>query len=544
MRHGRDDQPGGASTGTKVPGAPSFKRLAVNGVVIVAVCALVAACGSSPPRKTSSKSRSKEYFSEKKYGVSASPRVATAGKPVRKGGGRNLVGRPYKVASKWYRPRANKNYKKTGYASWYGAAFHGRLTANGEVYDMNSLTAAHPTLPLPSYVRVTNLRNKRSVIVRVNDRGPFHGRRVIDLSKRTADLLDFRKNGVAKVRVRYVGRAPLHGRDHAQLMASYRGPGQSSPGATMPGTMLASAEEPGAAPTASSYGLAGTRPPSRPYNVAPAPIAVAFDPASAYGEGAGSVMFAALGEQKTEIETPPPDTRDVTSTTGTYNPDTPPEDTASGPATPAEAPHIRRVRTVSFKAPGETKPAAPRRSTATTVTTQPVRAVPAPPTRAPAIRSTLPPGPIPAVNVGGADTPSGIGGPFVAYPTDGTSSVAAGALFYNGDNRVSTGHKVIASIAQDTVPLTALNTRIAAHQKARAQRHDVVIRLGLFRDAANAERLARKLAAIGRVDSRTLIVKGSPMTMASLTALRSGISAAAAIRAAERAGARGAFRVK
>ena len=100
--------------------------------------------------------------------------------------------------------------------------FHGRLTANGEVFDMASLSAAHPTLPLPCYARVTNLSNGRSLIVRVNDRGPYHGNRLIDVSNKAAELLEFKRNGVARVQVEYVGRAPLEGSDDRQLMATLR----------------------------------------------------------------------------------------------------------------------------------------------------------------------------------------------------------------------------------------------------------------------------------------------------------------------------------
>jgi rare lipoprotein A len=107
-------------------------------------------------------------------------------------------------------------------ASWYGDDFHGRLTANGEVFDMTSLTAAHPTLPIPSYARVTNIRNGKSLIVRVNDRSPYHGNRLIDVSNKAAELLEFKANGVAKVRVEYVGRAPLEGSDDRQLLATLR----------------------------------------------------------------------------------------------------------------------------------------------------------------------------------------------------------------------------------------------------------------------------------------------------------------------------------
>ena len=109
-----------------------------------------------------------------KYGVSASPRVVQFGEPVPKGGGTYRVGKPYVVGGRTYSPEENADYSAEGIASWYGEDFHGRQTANGEVYDMQSISAAHPTLPIPSYARVTNLANQRSIIVRVNDRGPYH----------------------------------------------------------------------------------------------------------------------------------------------------------------------------------------------------------------------------------------------------------------------------------------------------------------------------------------------------------------------------------
>ncbi len=111
------------------------------------------------------------------------------------------IGDPYQVNGVWYYPKADFNYQQTGIASWYGPGFHGKRTANGERYDQNALTAAHRTLPMPSMVRVTNLENGRSIKVRINDRGPFKNARIIDLSRRAADLLGFRKRGTAKVRV-------------------------------------------------------------------------------------------------------------------------------------------------------------------------------------------------------------------------------------------------------------------------------------------------------------------------------------------------------
>jgi rare lipoprotein A len=200
-------------------------------VACVVVGALMAGCAGQASKPTASKGkqqRSKEYFAESEYGVKASPRVSNKASNLPRGGGRDQVGKPYMVRGKMYYPKEEKNYRKSGYASWYGSAFHGRLTANGEIYDMTHLTAAHPTMPLPSYARVTNKANGKSVIVRVNDRGPYSNDRVIDLSKRAAELLDYIGHGTAKVDVQYVGRAPLHGQDDAYLMASYR-PGNASP---------------------------------------------------------------------------------------------------------------------------------------------------------------------------------------------------------------------------------------------------------------------------------------------------------------------------
>ncbi len=111
------------------------------------------------------------------------------------------VGKPYQIKGQWYYPTENFDYIETGIASWYGPNFHGKPTANGETFDQNLMTAAHRTLPLPSSVRVTNLENGRTVVLRVNDRGPFARGRIIDVSRRAAQLLGFEKNGTAKVRV-------------------------------------------------------------------------------------------------------------------------------------------------------------------------------------------------------------------------------------------------------------------------------------------------------------------------------------------------------
>lgn len=189
-----------------------MRSLRSAGVVMLATgCLALAGCGAA------NKSTSRY---DPKYGVSASPRVVQPGELVPKGGGTYQVGRPYVVAGRTYVPRENARYRAEGIASWYGSDFHGRLTANGEVYDMDAISAAHPTLPIPSYARVTNLHNGRSVIVRVNDRGPFHNNRIIDLSKKAADLLHVRRPGLGRVRVEYVGPASLDGSDDRRLLAT------------------------------------------------------------------------------------------------------------------------------------------------------------------------------------------------------------------------------------------------------------------------------------------------------------------------------------
>jgi rare lipoprotein A len=201
---------------------PRFSR--ATSVAVIALCAgfLAACAGPQPKAMVNKKPRSKEYFAESIWGVKASPRVSNLKSNLPRGGGRDQTGKPYMVRGKMYYPKEDKKYKRIGYASWYGDAFHGRLTANGEIYDMTHLTAAHPTMPLPSYARVTNMKNGNSVIVRVNDRGPYSNNRLIDLSKRAADMLDYSHTGTAQVKVEYVGRAPLDGHDDQYLMASYR----------------------------------------------------------------------------------------------------------------------------------------------------------------------------------------------------------------------------------------------------------------------------------------------------------------------------------
>jgi peptidoglycan lytic transglycosylase len=154
-----------------------------HGVVFAGLAGLLAACVSTPPPETT---------------VSVPPNA-----------GIYKIGNPYEIDGTWYYPHEQPTYDETGIASWYGPNFNGERTANGERFDENALTAAHRTLPMPVNVRVTDLENGKSIVVRVNDRGPYAKGRIIDVSKRAAELLGFYKKGTAKVRVTYVSRADL-----------------------------------------------------------------------------------------------------------------------------------------------------------------------------------------------------------------------------------------------------------------------------------------------------------------------------------------------
>ena len=153
------------------------------------ILALLAGC--STPRESE---LNRNMPAHMQFGFDAKGRVVTNYK----------VGNPYQVAGKWYYPAEDYNYREEGIASWYGPGFHGKRTANGEIYDMNALTAAHKTLPMPSVVMVTNLENGRAMKVRVNDRGPFVDGRIIDLSRRAAQLMGMEQQGTARVLVELV----------------------------------------------------------------------------------------------------------------------------------------------------------------------------------------------------------------------------------------------------------------------------------------------------------------------------------------------------
>ncbi|MGJ0505806.1 MAG: septal ring lytic transglycosylase RlpA family protein [Methylocystis sp.] len=220
-------------------------------VALLSLAAL-AGCSSTAPGARSPILASLSQV-DARYGVRASPRVVADGEEVPKGGGNYMVGKPYKIAGQTYVPN-EKPYSVVGSASWYGSDFHGRRTANGEVFDRQSISAAHPTMPLPSYARVTNLKNSRSMVVRVNDRGPYHGGRVMDVSQRVAEALDFRSAGTAKIKVEWIGRANLAGDDDAMLLATLRDDGEPAQLDAGAPVMVAAKQEPVRTASAGSGG--------------------------------------------------------------------------------------------------------------------------------------------------------------------------------------------------------------------------------------------------------------------------------------------------
>lgn len=223
-----------------------LKSRAIRPALLLLSLGALAGCSSTGPQRYAHLGSSGQI--DPRYGVRASPRVIADGDDVPKGGGNYMVGKPYTIAGHTYYP-SEKPFSATGVASWYGADFHGRRTANGEIFDRKSISAAHPTMPLPSYARVTNLRNDRSIVVRVNDRGPYHGGRVMDVSQRVAEALDFHSAGTARVKVEWIGRANLAGDDDNRLLATLRDDGNP---ATLDGAapVMTASQEPPARKTA------------------------------------------------------------------------------------------------------------------------------------------------------------------------------------------------------------------------------------------------------------------------------------------------------
>lgn len=475
--------------------------------VLVAVSAVLAValagCGSQAP-VTSAKAKI-----DPKLGVAPSPRVVAMGQKVPKGGGKSMVGRPYTVAGKRYVPQLDPDYSRVGLASWYGDAFHGRRTANGEIFDSTALTAAHPTMPLPSYARVTSLDTGRSIVVRVNDRGPFHSNRMIDISRRAADVIGVRRAGIGRVKVDYVGPAPVQGDDTAYLMASYRGPAEGiQPG--MPETMVADA----------GLGLPGV-----------GRIAGAIGSAIGFGDqpSAETPRRTAPVEQPIVVaaaETAAP----AVASEAPAGPMVP--GTALPPPRPLEDPFAAGYVTVATVDPadvymtGGTQVAtlAPALVPASfQVGAQPVAFQAAPATASPAFATD----PAPAVD--------GV----APMPIPNPATLDAPRSSYAAD-RVDGAYAAVDGI-DSGVGLSELARKLGALGEARqapAVAPSEMLQVGLFADPANAARVGAALAGIGRVALDDVVVGGRALTRVRVSAL--AVTPAEAVAAAERAGASGA----
>jgi rare lipoprotein A len=244
---------------------PSSAR--VSGMTVI-VCLALAACGG--PRRTE---------------VGGPPGIVP-------GQGIYKVGKPYQVDGVWYYPSEDPDYDEKGIASWYGPNFHEKYTANGEIFDQNGLSAAHRTLPMPSIVEVTNLENGRTIRVRVNDRGPFVGDRIIDMSRRSAQLLGFEREGTAKVEVRYILADSLQ----AQALARANNPDQGpfeTPQAAPEGPVVAQA-------------LTSTGPAPPPPAPLPAPIIVASAEPSALPPPPAMPSYARIPAEEAPTPVPTP----------------------------------------------------------------------------------------------------------------------------------------------------------------------------------------------------------------------------------------------
>jgi len=207
-------------------------------------------------------------------------------------GGIYKIGEPYQVGGIWYVPREQPNYDETGTASWYGSEFNMRPTANGEVFDMNAPSAAHATLPLPSMVEVTNLENGKTIKVRVNDRGPFVGGRVIDLSQEAARQLGYDRKGTAQVRVRYLGPAPLNPMQANPQYAANATPAPYGAATAGAAPLLVTPSTP---PDYAPQGY--TPPPVKVAATALPPLAPASAPVSAASNAAYRIQAGAYGDQ-------------------------------------------------------------------------------------------------------------------------------------------------------------------------------------------------------------------------------------------------------
>ncbi len=227
----------------------------------------------------------------------ASKSIGSSTDPVQIGSatrGVYKIGNPYQINGVWYYPKEDPNYDETGIGSWYGEQFQGKRTANGEIFDMNEVSAAHPTLPMPSLVRVTNLENGRSIVVRMNDRGPYANGRIIDLSRRSAQLLGYERQGTARVRVQYLGPAPLEGGGETMLASRNTG-ADERPVAAPRGTVSAEALPPPPGVKGRSADVA------HPAQGQPSPMQILAAQAPAPSSTVAASLPTSLSQQTVEI---------------------------------------------------------------------------------------------------------------------------------------------------------------------------------------------------------------------------------------------------
>lgn len=448
---------------------PAARALAISGV-----CAfVVAGCMST----SSDNGGGGDGINDAALGVAASPRVTDQETNLPRGGGRAQVGRPYRIGGQLYTPRVDDDYDEVGIASWYGRAFHGRLTANGEVYDMHTLSAAHPTLPLPSYVRVTNTENNHSVVVRVNDRGPFSRNRIIDLSQRAADVLDFRHDGVARVRVQYIEQARLDGQDVEWLEASAQINGVPVGGAG--NTLFASAA---------------------PRDPVPAPIAAP-----------NQTAFVATSDvaPTAQVRSEPARAGFLESLFGTQQAPQPAFQRTPQPAAqPAFVP--------ANGAPIDLSPP-------TAALSQPAYVAP---TFAPAPAGLVPNAPIPSVAIG-----------YDAISlSDGFTQRNQSALAQR--TRIEMAHRQASLSALDAASQLALQSQTLASRRdaqlvtgsiVPAGTQTALVQIGIFGDPANVARLERELSRHGQVVTQQIQSGGRSLTQVRLQAPVSGPQAAQAL---------------
>lgn len=488
---------------------------AVAATLLVTVS--LAGCGSSP--RTTHGSGKAEI--DPKLGVAPSPRVVKPGEPVPKGGGRAMVGTPYKVAGKRYTPRLDPSYRAVGLASWYGDAFHGRRTANGEVFDSASISAAHPTMPLPSYARVTSLTTGRSIVVRVNDRGPFHSNRVLDMSRRAAEMLGVRQAGIAKVQVEYVGPAPVEGDDTRFLMASYRGPNVGAPEReSLPETLVASVTS---LPGVLVRGITGGDEPPKAaaaprVQVASTAAPVARTPARAAAPAAAPILTASLAEDATPVvrtavlPQPRPAVIETYAVVASADPAAVAAPIQVAMADPVQLPVVQAAYRPAA-APVPVPAAAPAAATYEPAAEAPVAYQPAAATAQPSMVFQVGPQPVlpqPA--------PSGR----TSYAADRIDAAYAAVDDVGAGVGLADLTRSLGELSAAKVPATS----------------GVLLQVGMFRDPANAARIAAALGGVGAVAVDDVVVNGATLKRVRVSAA-AGLSAADAVAAAEKAGARG-----